>query len=73
MHLAVSVELDLNLSTLERNVYTYVDLLSDVGGIQGILFSFFAILVSILNLNSFDDMLIGKLYQVRKEKKRSCC
>ena len=35
--LSVTVEVDLNLMTYERTLYTLFDLLSDVGGLSGIL------------------------------------
>ena len=50
---------------LERNVYTLLDLLSDIGGIQGLLVSFFAITVTMLNADRFEEHLIGQLFTYR--------
>ena len=63
IHSAVAIELDLSLNTVERSVYTYVDLLSDVGGIQGIMVSTIALIVSYTSINSFDNYLVQKLYK----------
>ena len=41
-----------------------MDVLSDVGGIQGILLSFAAIIVSILTTNSLDNSLVQRLYTI---------
>ena len=38
---AVTIEMDLDIQQIERNQYTAFDMLSDVGGISGILFLIF--------------------------------
>ena len=52
-------ELSRDKTLLERNVYTVLDLLSDIGGIQGLLVSFFALIVSTLNTDRFEEHLIA--------------
>ena len=44
---------------LQRNVYTVLDLLSDIGGIQGLLLSLFAIVISAINIDRSEEHLIG--------------
>ena len=43
---------------LTRNIYTVLDLLSDIGGVQGLLISFFAIIVTWLNDDHFEERLV---------------
>ena len=48
---------------IERSGYTILDILSDVGGLQGILISGISLLLSILNHNSLNAFLASKLYR----------
>ena len=48
---------------IERNGYTIIDILSDVGGLQGILISGISLLLSILNHNSLNVFLASKHYR----------
>ena len=60
----VSVEFEMSMDqvSVQRNIYTSLDLLSDIGGIQGILFSLFAIIVALFNTDHFDEYFIARLY-----------
>ena len=51
----VTVEMDPNLMTYERSVYTFFDLLSDIGGLNGILMTFAGIICATWNFNKFDN------------------
>ena len=42
----VTVEMDPNLMMYERSVYTFFDLLSDLGGLNGILMTFSGIFIA---------------------------
>lgn len=57
----VWVQMDLDLTIVERQGYTALDALADVGGLQGILFSGFSILLSLWNHNHLDRHLVSKL------------
>ena len=49
---------------IERTGYTFTDLLSDIGGLQGILISIISVaLNTILNRNHLDDFLVSKLFR----------
>ena len=52
-----------DLLEIERNGYTLLDWLSDIGGILGIAFSVFSSLIGQLNANYFNDTLISRLYK----------
>ena len=62
---SVTVEMSLSLNQVERNVYTMFDMLSDIGGLSGILVSAFAIMASIWNYLAYDNYLVSRLFVVR--------
>ena len=66
--MSITIEMDTGLMTYERTVYTLFDLLSDIGGLSGILFSIFLIIVGSWNHNKFDNMLVSRLFKIRGEK-----
>ena len=51
----ITVEMNLSLRQVERSSYGILDLLSDVGGIQGLLVSFIGIILGVLNYNNLDN------------------
>ena len=55
------MNLDQNL--IERSGYTVVDILSDVGGLQGILISGIGFILSIFNHNYLENYLVFKLFK----------
>ena len=63
--ISVTIEMDLNLMTYERTLYTMFDLLSDVGGLSGILVTIFTIIMTIWNYNSFDNMMVANLFNIK--------
>ena len=64
---SVTIEMSLNLNQVERNVFTMFDMLSDIGGLSGILMSVFAITASIWNYLAYDNHLVSHLFTVRSE------
>ena len=69
--IAVTVEMDLNLMTYERQLYTMFDLLSDYGGLHGISFSIFAWFAGAMNFNNFDNMLVSNLFKIKQHSKQT--
>ena len=65
----VIYQMNLNKKVLERTIYTSLDLLADIGGIQGILMSFFGIITAACNSTYFDEYLISKLYKYKRHPK----
>ena len=55
--------MNMNLNVIQRDGYTVLDILSDVGGLQSVLISVFAILLSIWNHNYLNSYLVSKLYK----------
>ena len=66
----VMFELDRDKIVVERKIYTVLDLLSDIGGIQGLVTSFLAIIITLLNADSFEEHLIGQLYTYKTTKSK---
>ena len=55
--------MDLDQVLIERSGYTVLDILSDVGGLQGILISGISFLLSIFNYNYLENYLVYKLFK----------
>ncbi len=58
----LSIEMSQNLTRVERSGYTFLDWLADIGGMQGILITFFSIFVNFFNGNLLDNYLVSRLY-----------
>ena len=69
VQLDITIERDLNLLLVSREGYTYLDWISDIGGIQGILISAIAIILSLYNYNHIDNFMASKLYQIKHSSK----
>ena len=63
----ISVEMELDLAIIERSRYTFLDLLSDVGGLFSIVSSIFRGLMTIWNHNAYDYFLISKLFKIQNK------
>ena len=61
--MAFFFEMDDDLTVIERSGYTILDWLSDVGGIQSMIWSLTGAILGIINGNYFNDSLIAKLYK----------
>ena len=67
----ISVEVNLDLEVLSRSGYTFIDVLSDIGGIQGLLITTIAIFLSFLNYKHFDTYMASQLFKLRIAEGRS--
>ena len=66
----VSFEMNMDLNSIDRVGYNFIDMLSDIGGIQTIVMTTFALIMSILNHNYFDSYMAQRLYKLDKEKRK---
>ena len=64
--LSITLEMDLDVSHIERDVYTFFDMLSDVGGLTGILTTLFSFLASIWNFEALDDFMVSRLFKIKR-------
>ena len=58
--------MNLNQVTIARDGYTFLDLFSDIGGIQGFLFSSFSFLILVWNYNMLENYMVTRLYKLTK-------
>lgn len=58
--------MSLDLTAINRNGYTILDVLSDIGGIQGILITSVSIILAILNYNNLDSYMASRLYKLQR-------
>ena len=65
--LTVTFEVNLNLKLITREGYYFLDLMSDVGGLFGILFPAITIILSFTNYNYLDNYLSSKLFKLESE------
>ena len=56
--------MNLDQRVVTRVGYTVLDVLSDLGGIQRVLFTFFNIVTAIFNFRHFETYLASRLYKV---------
>ena len=57
------IQMDLDMTVIERSSYTILDVLSDVGGLQGILISASSLVLGILNYQYLEGFLVSKLFK----------
>ena len=58
--------MSLDVLKYEREVYTFFDMLSDVGGLMGIITTTFNYLVSLWTFQYFEDFMVSKLFKIKK-------
>ena len=62
----LTIEMDFDIIQFKRQGYHIFDFISDIGGIQSILISVFASLVSIWNYKMLDNYLVSHLYKLER-------
>ena len=58
----ITIEMNRDQVTLSRNVYTILDVLADIGGIQSIIVSVIVIFSSFWNYGHFDSNMAKQLF-----------
>ena len=51
-----------------RDGYTFLDYLSDIGGMQGMLISLVLFIMTIFNHNYFDNWMVTRLYRMQNKE-----
>ena len=70
VHLSFSYEMDLNSYTIQRQVYTSFDFLSDVGGLRDILLLLGGLIFAKVQGNWFMISAFGPIFKVENSKGR---
>ena len=55
--------MNLTVQQYERTLYTFFDFLSEVGGLSGMLYTLFAMIVMFWNGNKFDNFMAYRLFK----------
>ena len=63
----ITVEIDKDLEVILRRNYHIIDLLSDIGGVQAIVFFLIAFILSIFNYQHFDTHMASQLFKMQKQ------
>ena len=58
--------MNMNLVTLEREVYNLLDFFGDVGGLQAAIFLIFGGFYSLCTVNAFENWLVQSLFRADK-------
>ena len=66
VHMQLTYEFDLTLYRIDRNVYSILDWIGDVGGLNEGLYVILSLFLSLLNYNTFKHFMIEHLY-IKKE------
>ena len=67
----ISFEMNMDLLSVGRVGYNVIDMFSDIGGIQSIIMTTFALILSVLNHNHFDSYMAQQLYKLTSLKSSS--
>ena len=64
----VTFEFDLDLYMIDRDVYSILDWIGDIGGLSQGLAIIFAYLIGLVKFNEFQHFMIENLYRKKDEK-----
>ena len=60
--------MDSDLLVVQRNIYTILDLLSDIGGFMSIFFGGLSFIIAILNFKNYEYHFLTNFYKHRAPK-----
>ena len=63
VHIAITFEFDLNLYKIDRDPYSLLDWLGDVGGFQSAVILLLGMIFSLFNYHTFEDHMVTQLYR----------
>ena len=64
----LSYELDLDMVVINRDTYTSLNWLGDIGGLGEAILIIFGFMTALFNYNTFEDYLVRKLYRRETQK-----
>lgn len=64
VQMEITVEMNLDQVVIARDGYTILDFISDIGGMQGMLISGAALVLTIWNYNHLENFIVTKLYRL---------
>ena len=69
VRMEITVEMNLNQREISRVGYTFLDYLSDVGGMQVLLIGAINYFLAFWNYHYFDNYLVTRLFKIEKSNK----
>ena len=60
----ISIEMNLDLATINRSYYSLLDCLSDIGGLMSVILSTIAFFLIILNHQHLENYMVVNLFQI---------
>ena len=67
VHIQVTFEFDLNLYLIDRSVYSFLDWIGDVGGLNEGLFLCFKLIIVLSQFYDLEHLLIEYLYRENQD------
>ena len=61
----ITIEMNLSETVVARDGYTFLDYLSDIGGMQGLLISGVAYFLAFWNYKYFSNYMVGRLFKLK--------
>ena len=68
--MVLTYEFDMNMYVINRDTYTLLDWLGDIGGLGEGLAIIFGAIIALFNYNTFEDHLVRQLYRKETQKDR---
>ena len=64
----ITIEMNFGERLISRAGYTFLDYLSDIGGMQGLLIIGVSYFLAFWNYNYFDNYMVTRLFKIRKKR-----
>ena len=58
----VVFEMNHDLKTYQRTIYSFLEWLSEIGGLYGALYAIFSVLLKLISYRAIDYYIVGQLY-----------
>ena len=58
----VVFEMNHNLKTYQRTIYSFLEWLSEIGGLYGALYAIFSVVLKLIQYRAIDYFIVGQLY-----------
>ena len=68
VHKSLSFEMSMDLATVDREVYTALDWVGDLGGLFDGMKLIFSLVLAILTYKNYDTYMVAKLFQLRSNE-----
>ena len=63
----MTIEMNHDLITVQRNSYNFFDMLSDVGGVHTAIYAVLGAILAIFNYKNFDNYMASRLFKIKNK------